>query len=129
MVRLPRTSATAHGSSAATATGADPRLHLVLLPPTEALTSGPAAVSFSFLAGAITALTDGGGGIGSQPQAGPRSSKLTMLLRDLLRPAPGGASRAAAAEVAEVAEAAVSSVHLRRRRVTPWNDPSMPSRR
>ena len=62
----------------------DPRLHLVLLPPSESLASGPAAVSFSFLAGALAALS-GGDHAGVPP---PRSSKLMLLLRDLLRPAP-----------------------------------------
>ena len=62
----------------------DPRLHIVLLPPSESLASGPAAVSFSFLAGALAALS-GGDHSGVPP---PRSSKLMLLLRDILRPAP-----------------------------------------
>ena len=65
----------------------NPCLHLVLLPPSESLASGPAAVSFSFLSGALSALS-GGDASGVPPV---RSSKLMLLLRDVLRPPPPSA--------------------------------------
>ena len=87
VARMPRDYTSA--SVPAAQPGADPRLHLVLLPPSETLASGPAAVSFSFLAGALSALT--GGDVSGVPP--PRSSKLMLLLRDILRPAPRSTDR------------------------------------
>ena len=77
-------------AAAAGAAGAEPRFHLVLFPRTECLSSGPAAVSFGYLASAIGAR---GGGAGSCAPP-PRSSKLLMQLRDVVRPLPAPAAAA-----------------------------------
>jgi hypothetical protein len=80
---LPRSGSSAAGAEHPGAGALLARLHLVLLPPTETISSGGGAVAFGHLVGAVSALS-----LARQSLAPSlRNSKLLLLLRDVLRPA------------------------------------------